>query len=302
MYRTPRSPRTALPVALVLIVALASARALPAQGPIDGYLKSRGQADIAVGVSAAGADRFRGGDGTSYDFPYRGTVVGGFVAYGLTDGLDVVASIPFVITDSVAALQDGAVFAKGRLLTVPLAEDGSRSLDVLGALGIQLPLSRYAVDATGAIGQRAQVVQPRLVAQYNQPGFFASTVLGYNYRFDELDGDRLAAIQETRPAYQPNQPSDYVTALLRLGVPTERIYVDAWVEFQRTLSGRDFVPGVEELVQPYDVDYQQVGGTVYYTEGGRWGFAASGATFLESRNTSQLWRLTGSVIFKIEPR
>ena len=287
--------------ALLTLAACLCACSLQAQGPIDGYLKDKGDADLALGLSATGANTFVGGDGTDYELPFRATLLSGFAAYGITDKLDLVASIPFVITEQSAGLQDGALFIKGQLLRVPLDKQEERSLDVLGALGIMVPLSNYDVVAAGAIGQRAQVVQPRLVAQYNQPGLFVSTVLGYNYRFDELDGDRLAEIQRTRPAYLPDQPQDYLTGLLRLGIPTSKLYVDAWLEIQRTLGGSDYVPLVEELPQPYAVDYQQVGGTLYYSEGGDWGFAASGASVIGGRNTSRFWRVSATLIYKIRP-
>lgn len=273
-----------------------------AQGPIDGYLKRRGEADLALGFSSTGADTFTGGDGTAYtDFPFRGQILSAFVTVGVTDRLDLVASVPYVFTDGSQGVQDGAAFAKALLLRTPLNADGDQTLDVLGALGVSLPLSRYEVVAAGAIGQRAKVVQPRLVVQYNRPGLFASTVLGYNYRFDGLDEARLAEIQRTRPAYLPEQPKDFVTALLRVGVPLPRVYADAWVELRRTAGGSDFVPDVEELPQAYDVDYQQVGGTVYYSEGPTLGFAVSGAQFLGGRNTSKLWRLSATLIVKFRP-
>ncbi len=281
---------------LLLLIGLWSTKAI-AQGPIDGYLKGKGEADIALGFSVTGAEEFIGGDGQQYDLPFRGQLLSLFAAYGLTEGVDLIASIPYVITSSSSGLQDGALFVKGRLLKLPLAEN--QHLDILGAAGISTPLSQYEVVAAGAIGQRAQVVQPRLIAQYNRPGFFASTVLGYNYRFDELDLQRLEEIQRTRPGYRPEQPQDYLTGLLRLGIPTSTFYADVWLEVQRTLGGSDYVPDVEELPQPYDVDYQQVGGTVYYSEGSNFGFAASGAAFLGGRNTSKLWRISATLIYKV---
>ena len=143
-----------------------------AQGPIDGYLKGEGELDVALGFSATGADRFIGGDGVEYtDFPFRGQLLSAFAAYGVTDGVDLVVSVPYVITDASSGLQDGGLFIKGRLLKVPLGNSTSDiNLDVLGALGITAPLSSYEVVAAGAIGQRAKVVQPRLVAQVNGLG------------------------------------------------------------------------------------------------------------------------------------
>ena len=276
---------------------------LAAQGPIDGYVKARGELDLALGLSLTGADRFAGGPGERFDFPFSARIVGGFAAYGLTDRLNVVASVPLVVTDADAGLQDGALFAKGLIARRQLRRGAEArqwaSLDLIGALGVQAPLSRYEVVAAGAIGQRARLVQPRLVAQLNGRGYFASILTGYNYRFDGLDAEALARIQRTRPGYRPEQPHDFVNVLLRAGIPTSKLYVDAWLEFQRTLGGEDFVEGVEELPQAYRVDYRQVGGTVYYSESAHWGFAVAGAAVIGGRNTSLLRRATATVVYKL---
>lgn len=283
----------------ILLTLLSFGGILYSQGPIDGYLKSKGEADIAIGISSSGADIFLGGDGTEFDQPFSGQLISAFGIYGVNDKLNVILSIPYVITNSTSGFQDGGLFVKGLLKRWKFGENQEKSFDFLGSFGVSVPLSQYEVVAAGAIGQRAQVLQPRLVGQYNQPGFFASTVLGFNYRFDELDRNMLEEIQRTRPAYQPEQPKDYVTGLFRIGFPSERFYADVWVEVQRTLGGSDFTPNVEELVQSYRVDYQQIGGTVFYSEGPKWGFAASGALFLGGENTSELWRLSGTLIYKI---
>lgn len=294
------------PHLLTLFACLAAAVAV-GQGPIDGYLKAESELDIALGFSATGADVFVGGDGEEFrDFPFGGQVLSAFLAYGVTDEIDLVTSVPYVVTDASSGLQDGAFFVKARVLELPFGKTadggaGDQRLDILAALGASVPLSNYEIVAAGAIGQRAKVIQPRVVAQYNCPGFFASAVLGYNYRFDELDEARLAEIQQTRPAYLPEQPKDYVTALLRAGVPTARFYVDGWVELQHTLGGRDFVPDVAELVQAYDVGYAQVGGTIYYSEGPLLGVAVSGAAFVAARNSSRLWRASATLVIKIRP-
>ena len=159
----------------LLTVTLLAAASAAAQGPIDGYLRGRGRGVVAASASAMSGRSFVGGDGVRYALPFRGQLLGLFGAYGLTDRLDVVASVPFVITDRDAGLQDGALLVKGRVLRAPFGKTaGARHVDVLAALGAQAPLSRYAVVAAGAIGQRAALVQPRLVTQANVPGFFAS--------------------------------------------------------------------------------------------------------------------------------
>lgn len=281
-------------------LALASSLAR-GQGPVDGYMKEKGGGDIALGLSATGASTFIGGAGGTAPLGFRGQLIGLFGAYGLTDDLDLVASVPYVATETTSGLQDGALFAKYRLLSKPIGDVESRAgtLDLIAAAGVQVPLSDYDVVANGAIGQRAKLVQPRLVTQWNGRGYFVSAIAGYNYRFDGLDVEELGRIQRERPGYRPEQPADQVTALFRAGVPGRRFYVDAWLEVQRTLGGGDFTEGVAELPQAYDVDYEQVGGTLYYSESAKWGFAASAARVVGGKNTSRFWRVTGTVVYKL---
>ena len=271
------------------------------QGPIDGYVKEKGALDVALGMSLTGATDFVGGDGATVRQEFRGRLLGLYAAYGVTDDFDVIASVPYVITATTHGLQDGGVYGKYRLLSKPFGPEDERAgtLDVIAAAGVQVPLSDYEVVASGAIGQRARLVQPRLVTQWNGRGYFVSAVAGYNYRFDGLDPQELARIQETRPGYRPEQPADQITGLLRAGVPGRRFYVDGWLEVQRTLGGEDFTAGVEELVQAYRVDYDQVGGTLYYSESDHWGFAASAARVIGGRNTSAFWRMTGTVVWRM---
>ena len=278
-----------------------AASSLVAQGPVDGYMKERTELDVALGLSATGASNFLGGKGELVREGFRGQLIGAFAAYGITDEFNVVASVPYVITETTSGLQDGAVFAKYRLLSKPLGKAESRAgtLDIIAAAGVQVPLSDYEVVANGAIGQRAKLVQPRLVTQWNGKGYFVSAIAGYNYRFDGLDVEALAALQADAPGYRPEQPADQVTALLRAGIPGRRFYVDAWLEIQRTLGGGDFTAGRVEFPQAYDVDYQQAGGTLYYSESAHWGFAGSAARVLGGRNTSEFWRVTGTVVYKL---
>ena len=286
---------------LAAVGLLATPFLVSAQGPIDGYVKKKGELDVALGLSATGGSNFIDGDGGMVRQMFRGQLVGLYGAYGVTDQFNVVASVPYVVSETTSGLQDGSVHAKYRLLSKPIGAEEKRvgTLDIIASAGVQVPLSDYEVVANGAIGQRAQLVMPRLVTQWNGRGYFVSAIAGYNYRFDGLDTQELARIQETRPGYQPEQPADQVTALFRAGIPGRRFYVDAWLEIQRTLGGEDFTAGVEELVQAYDVDYEQVGGTVYYSESEHWGFAAGAARVIGGKNTSEFWRLTGTVVYKL---
>jgi hypothetical protein len=269
-----------------------------AQGPIDGYLKGKGKLDIAVSLSANSAKEFYGANGTSFQEPYKGNLIALFAEYGITKNLDIVATLPYVFTSTQTGLQDGSLHLKGRIFQVKTQKRGQ--IDLLAAAGISSPLSSYEPLAAGALGQRATVVQPRLLAQWNtKTGPFINGTIGYNIRLDDLNAEDIDRIRALRPDYQASAPRNYTTFLLKIGLPAKRYYLDAWVEHQSTRGGTDFVPMLPDLPQAYGVTYTQVGGTAYYSEGGKRGVYISSGYLLSGRNVSNVLRLTAGVVFKL---
>jgi hypothetical protein len=144
------------------------------------------------------------------------------------------------------------------------------------------------------------VFQPRLVMQLNtKMGPFFNLTAGYNVRFDDLQEVDIQRIKFTRPNYLPMQPRNYATYLFKMGIPAKRYYLDAWVEYQATEGGANFVQNVMDLPQAYGVTYTQIGGTAYYSEKGKAGVYLSTGYILSGRNTSKVLRLTGGVVVKL---
>jgi hypothetical protein len=282
---------------LFLITLLTFATTSFAQGPIDGYMKGKGKLDIAASYSLNNASIFCGAEGQEYTEPFKGSLLSVFAEYGISDRLDVVATVPFVFTNEQNGLQDGSLHLKFRALQSQINE--RMKLDVLAAAGISAPLSRYEPLAAGAIGQRAQVIQPRLVLQLNTKGPFFNLTAGYNLRVDELNAAAVAEVQRTRPSYVPESPRNYSTFLFKMGLPAARYYLDAWVEHQATTGGTNFAPMVPDLPQAYGVTYTQIGGTAYYSETGKRGVYLSSGYILSGRNVSKVLRLTFGVVIKL---
>lgn len=271
-----------------------------AQGPLDGYLKGKGALDLAPSFSFNRADRFEGAPGQIYPFPFRGNALSLFTEYGLTSKVDLVATAAYVFTSTRSGLQDGAILAKYRPLQRPLA--GGKFGLLLGA-GAAFPLSNYQPTDNGALGQKAVILPVRLMAQWESPiGLFVHLAAGHQFRLDQPSGADIERIRKQRPGYQPTRPASFSNALLKIGFPAARYYLDAWLEGQWTPGGADFKPGQPDLPQTYGVSYLQIGGTALYSENPRTGFFVSGGYILKGRNTGRLLRLSVGMVFKRMPK
>lgn len=282
---------------IVLLLLSLLPHALFAQGPLDGYLKGKGVLDVVPALSFNSARQFLGAEGQRYDEGFRGNTLALFAEYGLTERLDAVATAAYVFTETQSGLQDGSLHLKYRPMYRPVGNAGH--LGLLVGAGASFPLVRYDIVAAGALGQRALTLPARLIVQWDTPlGLFFNLTGGYHWRLDRLAEADIEAIRRVRPGFQSVEPSDFYTALFRVGFPAARYYLDAWAEYQHTPGGADYTPGVPDLPQAYGVSFTQVGGTAYYSEGGRLGFILSGAYVLGGRNTAQMLRLTAGMVFR----
>ena len=282
-----------LPTLLFLLLPLSGA----AQGPLDGYMKGKGHLDLAPSFSFNSAQDFAGANGQRYANTYRGNMLGLFATYGLTERFDLVGTVAYVFTKQRSGWQDGGFFVKYRPYYAEIGAAGK--LGLLFGTGVSFPIGDYQPTATGALGQRAVAVPARLIVQWETPvGFFVNVTGGYQWRLDELRAEDVAAVRRVRADYQPVKPPPFSTALLKIGFPSRHYYLDAWLEWQHTAGGADYVPGVVDLPQAYGVSYTQVGGTAYYSEDTRVGVYLSTAYILGGRNTSRLFRLTVGLVGK----
>jgi len=271
--------------------------ALSAQGPLDGYLKGAGVLDVAPSISFNSAKTFLGSGGQTYDLGYEGTLLSLFAEYGLSSRVDVVGTAAYVFTGTQSGLQDGGLFVKYRPVYRRLGNAGR--IGALLGTGLAFPLTDYEPTISGALGQKAVIMPARLIVQWETPfGLFFNLTGGYNWRLDNLQEADIAAIRQLRPDYQPVPPADFSTMIFRIGFPAARYYLDAWVEWQHSIGGADYMPNVPDLPQAFGVSYTQLGGTAYYSENGRSGFFASGGYIVGGRNTSRMLRLTAGMVFR----
>lgn len=222
--------RLALRLGLALAAFTATDRGVHAQGPLDGYLKGRGVLDLAPSFSFMSGNTFMGVADARYDLPWRGSMLGLFGEYGLSERVDIVATGAYIFTSENSGLQDGSLHVKYRPFY--RERDNGERIGVLLATGLQFPLARYEIINAGALGQRALTVPLALMGQWETvPGVFFHLQAAYHHRLDRLQEMDVSAIRQQRPDFQPVEPASFYTALFKVGFPARRFYTDAGYSF-----------------------------------------------------------------------
>lgn len=257
-----------------------------AQGRVDGFYKGQGNLDIV----------FNGGyeNNTTY---FAGTnkvklgrkivIANAFLAYGITDRLDVNFSLPFIsVNTNTNGFQDASLFFKYRLLKLnsgifessilPKWMTGSLSL----AGGVSSNFTDYQTEGGSALGQQAKTIDLRPVLQVHfTDGFFTTLQAGYTYKFDPV----------------PNSFSPAV----KIGFAKAKIYADVWYEYQHSYGGLDYqgTPAPSSF-QELGVDFHKVGATIYKPLKKRLGMFVGATYILTGRNTSQGLGVNAGIVLK----
>ena len=270
---------------------------LQAQGLIDGYMRGKGNVTAALSYSYESYDHYYVGSKATQN-PNLGTIntqSGSlFVSGGITDYLDVIATVPYIRASPSAGywstqrdFQDLSLFFRWLMLKKEIGTLGELSL--MSAAGISTPLTEYIPDAPVAIGHQSTNTELRLLAQQRLPsGMFVMAQAGY-IRRSNVSIDR---------GYEVSVPDawDYI---LRTGGTIGNVYTDAWLQVQQARSGTDLGPGV-----PFPsnaVSFTRVGFNVFYNlpwvknmgVGTGMGFTLSG------KNIGRATRISGAIVYNL---
>lgn len=249
---------------------------LKGQGMIDGYMKGKGKADFALSYTLENSTKYYAGT-TEINVSRKINSISLFGVYGITNRLDVLASIPYINGD----LQDGNLYLKYSLADLKVKGVGDLKFIVAG--GISTPLSNYFTESAESIGQQATTLSPRGLIQLNlKHGFFINVISGYNHSSDPT------------PASIP--------ASVKLGMAKGKWYGDVWLDYQSRIGGKDY-RGVGDRApstfRELGVSYAKVGGVIYYGFKSNMGVALGGAYTLGGENTSIATRVSVGYIYKI---
>lgn len=233
---------------LITLICLTFSTILVAQGPVDGYMKNKKAYSVGLSFSSESAGKlYAGTNGISAS---RTTNAFSFFGiYGITDRINVQASIPYLIVNGREKdFQDASLYAK---ILVAKKNNKLGNINLMTAIGYSHPLSNYQISGGDAIGQRARTGDFRLIAQQNfKNKYFVSVQGGYFLKSDPT----------------PNAFS----SSLKVGY-AGKIYADVWFETLQAFGGTDYL-GVGDL-QPtaarggfrgLGFSFNKIGGTVFY--------------------------------------
>ena len=236
------------------------------QGRVDGFFKQQGNLDVALGVSyEANPNYFAGTE--KIHLTRNITSYNSYVAYGITNRLDVNLSLPYInVNGAEKDFQDWSVFLKYELGNFSI---GNTKVKAGLAAGYSSNITDYQTEGGNAIGQQPQMIDVRPLFHFSfNKGFFATIQGGYSYKFDPV-------------------PSSIPFAM-KFGVAKSKFYADIWYDFQHGIGGLDYrgTPAPASF-RELGVSYHKIGGTIYKPFGKNFGAFVGLAYVLSGRNVSQ---------------
>ena len=245
------------------------------QGAIDGYLKGKGNTDVALTYATESYDTyFFGETAQSVDIGIRS--VGFFVEHGISDSIDLLFTTAYLDLDaSNRGIQDAIIAMKYRNQYRQF--DNGNSWTMLTSVGVGFPLGGYATDTQNPIGERAVSFQARLVGQLQtKNGLFFHAQSGFDFR---LEPQNLFA----------------VPVLLRVGWAGKLLYVDGWIERYRTLnSGTN-----TQIAGGEGSTWWKTGGTLYVPINRRLGVVTNAAVVLSGENIGASTRVGAGLVVRL---
>ena len=235
------------------------------QGKIDGFYRGKGNTTITLGAGFENnKDYLAGKDET--DMSRKLYYVNLFTAYGITENLDIQASLPYIEIDKNKNLQDVSVFLKYRALKKQIS-NGTLAISV--ASGFSTNVSDYKIGGLNDIGQQATIIDARAMVHYQtNTGWFATLQSGYSFKQEEV----------------PNS----LPITFKAGQALNNWYYDVYYDYQHSFGGIDYLetPPPQNF-RRFGVDYHKIGGTGYRAITNTFGAYLSVSYVLGGRNTFQ---------------
>ena len=125
------------------------------QGNVDGFFKSKGELDVGLSSSFGNSTRyFTGNNLIAYD--RNQLILSAYANYGLSNRFNLIISLPVINFK----FQDAAVFAKLKLIQKNISKG---EISLFPSVGITFPTNKYETESGQSIGQRATILQPKLI-------------------------------------------------------------------------------------------------------------------------------------------
>lgn len=257
-----------------LLLCLAVVSSLAAQGPISGFMPTPGELTLAPAFSRESFNSYFTDTGQRTTH-LQSRSYSLFAEYGLSEQSALLLTAPYIHSGTTnRGWQDGSLWLKYRNQHT---ERPTGYSNLLTAVGVSFPLSRYPIADSFAIGQRATTFQGRLVWQHDYTsGFFLHAQSGIDFQIS--------------PAARAVWP-----LLVRAGFGARYYYVEGWLERVRSLNstaGPNFAAGAGS-------SWWRTGGTLYLPLHSRGGLFSSIAYILRGQHIGQIFRWSIGGVWRI---
>ncbi|PRP65978.1 hypothetical protein [Nonlabens agnitus] len=253
---------TSITILFIAFLGLSIFSKASAQGLVDGFYNGAGKLTAVLGAGYEDNPTYLAGK-NELDLEKSFLNVNTFLAYGLTDRWELNLAAAYVKSDQEAGLQDARFITKFKAVE---HKTNQYELSTTIAGGIAFPLTDYETEGLNAIGQRATRFPLRALLHVQKAnGWFATAQAGYT------------------PTLNPTPDSN--TASLKLGVAKSSYYIDAFIDYQNSLNGRDYrgFPAPNNF-RELEVDFLRAGITFYKPFGLRAGAFVNTAYTFNGRN------------------
>jgi hypothetical protein len=228
-------------------IALISVSNAMAQTATDGFSMKKGEICLVAGYGQSTWDEYWEGK-LLRDNPNIGTfnakMIMPMLGYGLSDRLNLFASLPNISTSSTAGTmtgmkgwQDFALDAKYKLIKKP---GKAGTFYTFVTAGFSFPASNYVPDHLPfSIGLGAKTASARVIAHYEHKShLFATIQTGYVLR-SNITTDRQSYYNDGQVNSNEMPVPDVWDGAARIGFNNKRVRIDAHFNWMRSTSGSD---------------------------------------------------------------
>jgi hypothetical protein len=270
---------------ICLVFIVLTVNTVNGQGRVDGFFKGKGNLDFVLSGGYENNKNYFAGK-NKIALGREIFIANTFIAYGITNRLDVNFSMPYIMVNTnTRGLQDASLFFKYKLMPINIgAVEGEGVPKIYGDLilagGVSSNFTDYQTEGGSAIGQQAKTIDLRPVLQmYFLHGIFATLQVGYAYKFNPV----------------PNS----LSPAIKVGIAKAKIYADVWYEYQYSFGGLDYQgTPIPSSFRELGVNFHKIGTTVYTPIKNKFGIFVGGSYLISGRNTSQGLGVNAGIVLK----
>ncbi|WP_420574665.1 hypothetical protein [Kordia sp.] len=247
------------------IIIIGNSYYVNAQGAISGFYNKKTNITVVAGFGFEDSKNYFIGKEKS-DLSRNLYSISLFGIYGISDRLNIQASLPYLSSNNQNGLQDAQFYLKYKAIEGTVK---GNKLELSFATGFSFNVSDYNLGGLNDIGQQAKILETRALLHYQkQSGWFANVQSGFSFKFEEV----------------PNS----FPFTFKFGKASTKNYFDIWYDFQYAFGGIDYLgtPRPQNFKR-IGVNYHKVGGTYHFPISKKSGIYVAPSYTITGRNVFQ---------------